>query len=158
MQAGSRRKVGNQTVSRIFLKRTLSGFAPADEPSREVWQKYRLGDAYRADIVKPRSYQHHKLCMALLTLTYQNQERYTSFEMFRKAVAIAAGHVREIIKLDGEIVFEAGSLSYDALDEIEFGRVFGAMMTVCCGLLQMTAPDLEAEVSKYADQNYGQST
>jgi hypothetical protein len=29
------------------------------------------------------------------------------------------------------------------------------MMTICCQLLGMNAPDLEAEVSKYADEHYG---
>lgn len=34
-------------MARLYLRRTLVGFAPADEAS--------------ADIAKPRSYQHHKL-------------------------------------------------------------------------------------------------
>lgn len=142
-------------MARLYLKKTLTGFAPADEATRELGRKYKLGEVYKAEVVKPRSYQHHKLCMALLTLTFQNQERYTNFDMFRKAVAIEAGHVTEVITLDGEVTFEAGSLSYDALDEVEFTKVFGAMMTVCCKILGMTAPILEAEVSKYADENYG---
>jgi hypothetical protein len=142
-------------MARLYLRKTLSGFVPADEESRLMGHKFKRDVIYRADVVKPRSYQHHKLCMALLTLTFQNQERYTSFDMFRKAVAIEAGHVTEVITLDGEVTFEAGSLSYDTLDEIEFTKVFGAMMTVCCKILGMTAPILEAEVSKYADENYG---
>ena len=143
-------------MARLYLKRTLSGFAPADEPSQELCRKYKTGDIYRADVTKPRSYRHHKLCMALLTLTFNNQERYTSFDMFRKAVAIEAGHVNEIIKLDGEVVLEAASLSYDSLDEVQFTSVFGAMMTVCCRILKgVGADELEAEVSRYADQHYG---
>lgn len=144
-------------MARLHLQKTLSGFVPADEASRETWAKYKLGEVYRGDVVKPRSYQHHKLCMALLQLTFNNQERYTSFEMFRKAVAIAAGHVNEIITLDGEVTIEAGSLSYDALDEIEFTKVFGAMMTVCCGILGVASSELEGELSRYADENYGRA-
>lgn len=144
-------------MARLYLKRTLRGFEAADEPSQESMRKYKIGEIYRGDIVKPRSYQHHKLCMALLNLTYANQERYTNFEHFRKAVAIEAGHVEELIRLDGEVLLMPGSLSYDALDEIEFTRVFGAMMTVCAGILRMSQPELEAEVSKYADEHYGQA-
>lgn len=144
-------------MARLYIRKTLTGFEPADDASREAWRKYKLGEVYRGDVVKPRSYKHHKLCMALLTLTFQNQERYTSFEMFRKAVAIDAGHVNEVITLDGEVTIEAGSLSYDALDEVEFTKVFSAMMTVCCRILGTTAPILEAEVSRYADENYGRA-
>jgi len=144
-------------MARIWLRRTLTGFVAADEPSAEIIKKYKVGEAYKADVVKPRSYKFHCLAMALLNLTYANQERYTNFEHFRKAVAIEAGHVEELIRLDGEVLLMPGSLSYDALDEIEFTRVFGAMMTVCAGILRMSQPELEAEVSKYADEHYGQA-
>lgn len=144
-------------MARLFVKKTLTGFVPSDEASQEVWSKYKLGQVYRAEVVKPRSYRHHCLAMALLTLTFQNQERYSDFENFRKAVARKAGHVREYVTLDGEIVQEADSLSYDRLDEVEFTKVFSAMMSVCCEVLQdIGADELEAEVSKYADEHYGQ--
>lgn len=142
-------------MARLYLKKTLTGFAPADEETRELGRKYKLGEVYRADVVKPRSYQHHKLCMALLNLTYLNQEQYSTFEQFRKAVAMEAGHCEELHTLHGEVLKLPKSISYDALDEVEFTAVFGAMMTVCCSILGVTAPILEAEVSKYADQNYG---
>ena len=144
-------------MARLFLKRTLAGFVPADEPSMEIARKYKLGETYRADIVKPRSYRHHKLAFALLSLAYQNQERWPSFESFRKAVAMAAGHTEEIMLPDGEMVRAPASLNYDSLDEIEFTKVFGAMMTVCCDILGVTAPEIEAELSKYADNHYGEA-
>lgn len=142
-------------MARLYLRKTLTGFAPADEETRQLGHKYKLGEVYRAEVAKPRSYQHHKLCMALLNLTYQNQERYSNFESFRKAVAMAAGHCEELHTLDGEVLKLPGSLSYDALDEVEFTQVMAAMMTVCAGILGMNAPELEAEVSRYADENYG---
>ncbi len=142
-------------MARLHLRKTLSGFQPADEASQEAWAKYKLGDVYRAEVVKPRSYKHHKLCFALLTLTYQNQERYTNFETFRKAVALASGHVETLPTLDGEVIELPGSLSYEALDEIEFTKVFGAMMTVCAKLLGVVSSDLAAEVDKYASEHYG---
>lgn len=143
-------------MARLFLKRTLTGFMPADEPSQDAWRKYKVGESYRATIVKPRSYRHHCLCMALLNLTFENQERYDNFEQFRKAVAMAAGHVIEYPSLDGEIIREADSLSYERLDEIEFTKVFGSMMAVCCRILKDVGADtLEGEVSRYANEHYG---
>lgn len=143
-------------MAKLYLRRTLSGFAPADEPSMEIARRYKVGEIYRADVVKPRSYQHHKMIMALLNLTYTNQDRYQNFEDFRKVVAIAAGHSREFVALDGEIIREAASLSYDALDEVEFTKVAGAMMSVCAEMLHgIGLRELESEVSKYADERYG---
>jgi len=144
-------------MARLYLKKTSRGFEPADEPSMELWRKYKVGETYRADVVKPRSYQHHKLCFALLNLTYANQERWTDFESFRKAIAIAAGHTEELVTVHGEIIRLPKSLSYDALDEVEFTQVFSAMMNVCAEILGLTAPELEPEVSRYCNENYGRA-
>lgn len=145
-------------MAKLYLKRTLVGFAAADEATSELMRKYKIGEVYKADVVKPRSYQHHKLCMALLSMTYENQDRYTDFTVFRKAVALAAGHSIEYVSLDGEIIREAGSLSYDALDEVEFGQLMPRMMTVCAHLLHdMDLDELEAEISRYADEHYGRA-
>jgi hypothetical protein len=145
-------------MARLYLKKTLTGFVPADEASQEVMRKYKLGEVYRGDVVKPRSYQHHKLCFALLGLTFENQERYTNFNIFRKAVALEAGHTEELIAIDGTVTILPRSLSYDELDEIEFGEVMPRMMTVCANILGgMDLRELEAEVSRYADEHYGRA-
>lgn len=146
-------------MARIYVKRTLSGFDPSDEPSREAHRKLRLGSIYRADIVKPRSYKHHCLCLALLSLTFENQERYTLFKDFRDAVAIEAGHVETFVTLSGERLRRPKSISYDAIpDDVEFGRVMSAMMQVCSEILGgMDLYELQAEVSKYALAHYGVS-
>src|SRR5579859_4617623 len=143
-------------MARRYLRKTLSGFVPADEPSLEISRKFKLNEIYRADVVKPRSYKHHKLIFALLNLTYANQDMYDDFEMFRKAVAVAAGHVEELVTVDGEVIRLPRSINYDTLDEVEFTKVSGAMMTVCCKVLKgIGADELEAEVSRYANEHYG---
>lgn len=148
-------------MARMFLKRTLSGFVPADEASLELCRKFKQGEAYRADVVKPRSYQHHKLCFALLNLTYDNlpekyARSYASFDQFRYAVAEESGHVESWVSLQGEIRSKPRSISYDEIpDDVEFGKVMAAMMTVCARILDMSEPHLAAEVSRYADSHYG---
>jgi hypothetical protein len=145
-------------VARLYLRRTLGGFEPADEPSREAWKRYKLGESYRADVVKPRNYKFHKLCFALLTLTFENQEQYheNQFKSFRRAVALKAGHYDEYIDLDGELRQDARSLSYDELDDLEFEALFPKMMDVCARILHnMNKADLEREVIQYAVDRYG---
>ena len=135
----------------IFQRRTLSGWIPADEPSQAEWRKQKLGEVYRAKVAKPRNYKHHCQFMALLELTFNNQEQYTNEKMFRRAVALEAGFVDTIITLDGEVHLMPKAYSYDELpDEDDFTKEFGAAMTVCARILRMAAPDLEHEVSKYA--------
>jgi hypothetical protein len=148
-------------MARLHLKRVLTGFVPADEPSLTLLRKYKVGGVYRADLVRPRNYKHLCLIMALLNLTYEHlpekyARSYASFNQFRYAVAEASGHVESYISLEGEIKTMPGSVSYDAIpDDVEFGKVAAAMMTVCARILEMSEPDLAAEVSKYADAHYG---
>jgi len=147
-------------VASLYLRRTLTGFAPADEPSAEIARKFKVGETYRAEVKKPRSYRHHCLIFALLSLTYENlpeglEGRYASFDQFRQAVAIAAGHVQELITLDGEILLQPKSVAYDSLDQAAFEKVAAAMMSVCAKILDVSEPELAGEVSRYADATYG---
>ena len=146
-------------MTHIYLRKTLTGFEPADEPSRLGCRRYQLGAIYRANIVKPRSYRHHCLAMALLQLTYDNQDRYTDFETFRKVVARAAGHVIEYTDLTGLRCQEAASLSYDAIpDDVEFGKVMTSMLAICAHLLHdIGVYELEQEVTRYVDAHYGRA-
>jgi len=137
----------------IFLRKTLSGYIPADAASEAEWRKQKAGEVYRAKVTKPRNYKHHCLFMCLLELTFNNQEKWPNERQFRRAVALEAGHVQEIMTVDGVIYKVPLSYSYDELpDEDDFDKEFGAAMAVCAGILRMTAPDLEAEVLRYADQ------
>lgn len=134
-----------------YLKRTLRGWEPADEQAAEACKRFKVGDVVKSKLVKPRNYKHHKMYFGLLTLTFDNQEKYTSFEMFRKAVQIAAGHVEEIITLEGEVIFQAKSIAYESLDELEFSVVFSETMKVCAKILgDMDLHELEMEVLRAA--------
>lgn len=143
-------------MAKIFQKRTLSGWIPADEESQAVWRKQKLGEVYHGGFAKPRNYKHHCLFMCLLNeVTYPNQEAYTDAKMFRRAVALEAGFVDVVISLDGETKFVPKSYSYEELpDEEEFTKEFGKAMAVCAAILHHTCADLEDEVSRYASEQY----
>lgn len=147
----------------LFLNRTLRGFEPADAHAAEYHKALKIGCTVRATVKIPRSGPHHRLIFALLSLSYQNlpekySELWRSFDQFRKAIALEAGHVEIIKRRDGEIVEIPGSLSFDALDEHEFQKVSGAMMSICAFILDMSEPELAAEVSRYSDSSYGRMT
>jgi hypothetical protein len=151
-------------MARLYLRKTLAGFEVADEESRELARKFKVGEVYRADIVKPRSYQSLKLFQALVSLTYSNlPERYHQLwptpQKFRRMLADAVGHVDDFVTQDGERRPVPLSVSYDDIpDEATFNVIFGQMMAVCQHLLGIERLDeLEAEVSRYADENYGRA-
>jgi hypothetical protein len=146
-------------MATLFIRKTARGFDIADDESRDLWAKYKTGEIYRADVVRPRSYQHHKFSMALLRQTWLNlPERleWPTFDAFRLSIADAAGQVIEYTALDGTVKTMPRSLSYDSIpDDVEFGKVAAAMLSVCARLLDLEDSELAAEVSKYADSSYG---
>ena len=138
-------------MSEIYLTKTLTGFVPADEQARQAVKRWKIGETLKCNVKKPRDYTNHKRYFALLNLTYENQEKYHNFEMFRKAVQIAAGHVDELITLDGEVVLIPRSIDYTTLDELQFGIVFAETMAVCAKILgDLKLHELEQEVMRYA--------
>lgn len=156
-------------MAEIFLKRTLAGtLAPTDEHAEAYIRALKVGRPVRAKVSVPRNYRHHCLIMALLTLSFRNlpetidinghrvptKDLWPTFDTFRRSVAYDVGHREQTPLKDGTIVEGPGSLSYEALDEVTFTRVSGAMMAWCANMLDMVEPELAAEVSRYADETY----
>lgn len=142
-------------MAELHLRTTLRGFEPADEQAEAYRRALKIGTVVRATVKIPRYGPHHRMVFALLQLTYSNlPERYAgmwpSFDHFRKAVAVEAGHFEEVIARSGEIYRIPGSLSFDALDELQFDRVSKAMLRVCAEILQVTEPELAEEVARAA--------
>jgi len=146
------RASNERTIVDIYLTRTLSGLAPADEEAKQAIRRWKIGETLRCVITKPRCYTNHKKFFALLHLVFENQERYTDFVIFRKVVEIAAGHVDEFITLDGEVHYEVKSIDYSSLDEFEFDDLFGRCMRVCVEhfLQGIEVDQLRIEVERHA--------
>ena len=89
--------------------------------------------------------------MCLLERTYDNQEKFHNDQDFRRAVAYEAGHVREFMTMEGEMLRYPLPYDYEHLpDEDDFTKAFGAAMTVCAAIVRLTAPDLEEEIARDA--------
>lgn len=140
-----------------FIRKTLTGWIAADEQAKAIHKRQKLGQVSRADIATPRNYKNHCLFMVLLNeVTFPNQERYVDAQQFRRAVALAAGHCEEMMTLDGEILMIPLPYDYDHCpDEGEFTAKFGAAMSICAAILRHTAPELEEEVARHANEQHG---
>lgn len=137
---------------KILLRKQLNGsLMPADDQAQESLRKVKAGKDCWCEIRVARNPQFHRLYFALLRLTFDNQERYDNAEQFRKVVQMEAGHVDELVGLDGAIYQIPRSIAWDQLDDAEFGELFPAVMRVCSKILgEMDLDILRDEVEKYA--------
>lgn len=139
-------------MPKVLIKKRLDGcLVPSDHLAEDALRKIKAGTDIWAEIRIARNPKFHKLYFALISLTFQNQERYANAEHFRKAVQMAAGHVEEIHGIDGTIYEVPRSIAWDQLDDAEFGELFPQVMKVCAQILGDLDLDLlRAEVIRYA--------
>lgn len=108
-------------MARMYLKRTLGGFALADEMSIETAKRYKVGETFRAEIVKPRSRKTLGRYWVLCQMILDNTEMFRSKEQVSDYLKIRAGHSTSIVaKKTGEIFHLANSIDFDSVDESEF--------------------------------------
>jgi hypothetical protein len=112
-------------MAKLNLRRTLAGFAAADEESADAIKRYPLGGVFRADVVKPRDHKNNNRWWKLCELVRDNTEGYASKEQVSDHIKILCGHTTTVgSKATGELYHLPNSISFSALDEIEFYTVW----------------------------------
>lgn len=138
-------------MAKMYLKRTIGGFSPADDMSVETAKKFKVGEQYRAEIVKPRSRKTLGRYWVLIDMIYSNTDMFASKRVLHDYLKIRAGHSVTIVSQStGELYHIADSIDFDTLSEDQFQDVWSKVCDVVCAdiLPGITQPELENEVSK----------
>jgi hypothetical protein len=130
-------------MAELMLVKTPSGaLAPADDASREAIARLPMGQGVRADVRRARNVRFHRKAFALFKLAFEHWEPQTpltykglpvekDFDRFRKDMTILAGFYKSVFNARGEVRLEAESLSFGAMDEERFRKVYHAVLNVC---------------------------
>jgi hypothetical protein len=135
----------------LHLKKTLTGFSLADEMSVENAKRFKVGEVYRADVVKPRSRKTLGRWWVLCQMILDNSELFRSKEMVSDYLKIRAGHSTSIVsKSTGEIFHVANSIDFDSLDETQFQDLWQRVCDVVVAdvLPGITQHEIEYEIQK----------
>lgn len=109
----------------LHLRRTLNGFAPADQEAADLMKGYKMNAVYRAKVVRPREHRNNNRWWKLCELIRDNTEGYASKEQVSDHIKILCGHTTTVTsKATGEMYHLPNSISFSALDEIEFQDVW----------------------------------
>jgi len=128
-------------MSEIVLTKAQGGYLiPADDASREVVAKWKLGQGVRVEAKKIRNYEFHKKFFALLDIGFDAfeppEQEYKGLPVvknrkrFRKDCIIAAGFYDLVVDLNGNAHAEAKSISFANMDDNEFELVYSAVADV----------------------------
>lgn len=139
-------------MTEIYLTRTLAGLAAADDASRDLLRKFKLGSFLIATIRKPRNGKFHRKMFALLTVVWTAAGDWPTVEHLLTDVKFAIGHVEKrkfVNRTTGEVFDYVVplSISYANMGDIEFEKFYErTLMTLCEMAGGIEADELRQEV------------
>lgn len=95
---------------------------PMSEQDAERLKRMKVGEPFKAKVVKPRNGKHHRLGFSMLQFVFDNQERFDVFEDFLVEMKLRTGHYREHVTLRGKIIYVPMSLAFENMEEVEWGE------------------------------------
>jgi hypothetical protein len=144
-----------------FIK-TQIGLVPADEASREWYEKVKHGEVVSGEFKKVRNYRFLKKLFALLKIGFDNwnpgeiNSKYgqpeKNFDRFRADCIILAGFYETTIRLDGSVRVEPKSISFAKMSEEEFSELYSRTIDVLIKHVynaSMTPEEIDETVNKY---------
>ena len=126
----------------IFIVPTITGFICSTDADVEVKRKFKLGEPIKAVVSKPRKIRFHNKFFKLLQIVHENlpESQWTlngseiieirTVKDLLWHVKMQAGHYERKVTLGGKIVYEAKSINFGAMDEIEFNNFYDAAIDI----------------------------
>ena len=135
---------------RLF-QRVGNHFVPADLAAEEMLQTVKDGDSVVLSYRKTRSAKNRAHFFILLHAALDHLEGFQDADALADAIKIAVGHVRPIMKTDGEIIYIPKTIADNSMSEDEFRRFKNRAVYVLNQLLGF-------DIIAYAEENYKRRT
>lgn len=127
-----------------LVKRKDGSHIPSSDPDYEDSKKIKVGDEIKA--LKARNPSFHRKAFSLLNIGFENQEKYESFEVYRKVMTILAGYFDWVPTKDGDRIPMAHSLSYENMSAEKFEKWYDDMIKVVANDLKITVEELDPQL------------
>ena len=119
----------------VFLKKNQNGaFVPEYGNDFDQVNKIPIDAEVKAIITRPRNIMHHRKFFALLRLVALNMPEhlaiYQNQDLLLNEVKIQLGHFEMFLSIDGNPYHRVKSISFGAMDEIEFKEFYNRTIDV----------------------------
>ena len=132
-----------------IVKKLNNTFAIAYNADYELAKKLKVGVEYQCEIKRPRNYNFHKKYFALLTMLFDNQERYSNKDHLRKDLTIEAGFYTVRKNLKGVEVYEANSISFASMKQESFDDLYSKTLDVIVKYFNFDKEEIINNVEQY---------
>jgi hypothetical protein len=126
----------------IQMYKMQGGLRPAQQSDMDSLEKVRTGAPVLAKIIQMRNPKFHAKFFAMLNFAYEYfqpeipitksgvvPER--NFDKFREDVTILAGFYDVVVNIKGEARYQAKSISFGSMEDLEFQDLYKAVFGVC---------------------------
>jgi hypothetical protein len=148
-------------MSELGFIRGAGGLVPDGDEAAEWFAKVKPGTRIVANVKVPRNGRFHRKFFAMLHIAYENWDKPNvatpfgaatcSAEAFRSDVTIMAGFHELRVNTRGEWRLKAKSIAWANMDEIEFDRLYSAVLDVILAkfLTNWTGDDMNKAVEAF---------
>lgn len=117
----------------LYLTRTVHGLGPVDDAAKDILRKIKLGKMVRCEISQPRNIQHHRKFFALLNTVWQAAGEWPTVDDLLIELKIKLGITKDVVvRESGEVVKIVGSISFAAMDQLEFEKFYERAIQALC--------------------------
>lgn len=151
------------TMDLMLLKCADGSFRPATQGDIEQVQSLKIGKEFGCTLTQLRNGKFHRKVFALLGLMYdqlpRQQTEYKgqiieqSFERFRKEAVILSGHYEADVTGNGEVRFEAQSISYKQCSQELIEKIYSDLIDLA--LRKLGTYQNRDDLDKVVDQLMG---
>ena len=124
-----------------FAIRTEHGLTPADQATREAWQRVKVGALCQVDVRRPRNVHRHRLYWAMCQHVADALGNVTA-ENVSDVLKIETGHCR-ILRGKTQEWRVPQSISFDKMDEDDFRAFLDRAVAVISEQWLQALPDSE---------------
>lgn len=132
----------------LHLIKTAQGLKPEYESDFDKFKKLKIGTVYKCDIKQERNYLFHKKFFALISLAFENQDKFINIDHYRKYMICKAGFYTAVETDTGTFVI-ADSISFGSMDNLKFEELYGKMMTVVIKEIGVTSEQIRQEIVNF---------
>lgn len=132
----------------MFLTKLKNGnYSPVDDSDFEASKKIAIGDIVKA--VKSRNPLFHKKAFKLISIGFENQDRYDKFEVYRKVLTVRAGYYDEVEIKQGEVIPQAQSLSFESMSAEVFEKWYNDVLMVISEDMKTAPETIQNELNSF---------
>lgn len=140
-------------ATELRLTRTLRGFEPTDDESREAIKAIKMGAEMKCEVRVSRDGARHRYFFGLCKIILDNTGTFENVEAVKESIKLGIGWVNQVQVYDEEkgwrIERTPKSISFAKMDEIEFREFVKQAEHYVCMALGVTSDQLADALTDY---------